>query len=196
MREVKQIILLWYLYHELIFLIHWFFLLFFGFYFLLISCPLLLLSYQFFYDYLLNFTYVFISLFLFSGLGFQLKKSNLRNTISVDIKIENKVNFNLAQGQYQTIVHLIQQNFPEIHHTVPDLFVLPSPKFVHLTVRTFFIVFQITLFDFLIYSPVCFLYFLHDFFIFYFLFFIFYFFVSKNLWFYFFHFFYFIYLFV
>ena len=54
--------------------------------------------------------------------------------IKVKINVENQKDFNFSQGQYQAIVHLIQQNFPEIHHTVPDVFVLPVPKFVHLKV--------------------------------------------------------------
>jgi hypothetical protein len=69
-----------------------------------------------------------------------LKKSELKNTIKVDINIENKIDFNLAQGQYQTIVHLIQQNFPEINHTVQEKFFAPTPKFVHLKVNSSFFV--------------------------------------------------------
>ena len=69
-----------------------------------------------------------------------MKKSDLKNTIKVDINIENKIDFNLAQGQYQTIVHLIQQNFPEINHTVQEKFFAPTPKFVHLKVNSSFFV--------------------------------------------------------
>ena len=58
----------------------------------------------------------------------------MRNKIKVNVNIENKVDFTVAQGQYQAIVHLIQQNFPEIQCSVLDLFVLPVPKFVHLKV--------------------------------------------------------------
>ena len=77
-----------------------------------------------------------------------MKKSDLKNTIKVDINIENKIDFNLAQGQYQTIVHLIQQNFPEINHTVQEKFFAPTPKFVHLKVNySFFVVYVYVLFD-------------------------------------------------
>ena len=85
----------------------------------------------------MNFFYFFL---LTTGLNFKLKKSELKNTIKVDINIENKIDFNLAQGQYQTIVHLIQQNFPEINHTVQEKFFAPTPKFVHLKVNCYFFV--------------------------------------------------------
>ena len=69
-----------------------------------------------------------------SGLNFKLKNTELRNKIKVNVNVENKVDFAVSQGQYQAIVLLIQQNFPEIQCTVLDLFVLPVPKFVHLKV--------------------------------------------------------------
>jgi hypothetical protein len=67
-----------------------------------------------------------------------MKKSEIKNTIKVDVNIENKIDLNLAQGQYQTIVHLIQQNFPEMNHTVQEKSFAPTPKFVHLTVNILF----------------------------------------------------------
>ena len=71
---------------------------------------------------------------ILSGLNFKLKKTELRNKIKVNVNIENKVDFAVSQGQYQAIILLIQQNFPEIQCAVLDLFVLPVPKFVHLKV--------------------------------------------------------------
>ena len=69
-----------------------------------------------------------------------MKNSEIRNTIKVDVNIENKIDLNLSQGQYQTIVHLIQQNFPEMNHTVQEKYFAPTPKFVHLTVIMLFFV--------------------------------------------------------
>ena len=77
--------------------------------------------------------------YLYAGLNFKLKKTELKNTVSVSINIENKINFNLANGQYLAIVHLIQQNFPEFQHNVPEKFAAPNPKFVHLQVSTDFV---------------------------------------------------------
>ena len=67
------------------------------------------------------------------GLGFALPSSELRNTTTVDVRIENSaLELSLAQGQYMAIVHMIQQNFPEIQVVVPDIFPLPTPTIVHL----------------------------------------------------------------
>ena len=68
-----------------------------------------------------------------AGLGFALPSSEVRNTTTVDVRIENSaLELSLAQGQYMSIVHMIQQNFPEIQVLVPDIFPLPTPTMVHL----------------------------------------------------------------
>ena len=68
-----------------------------------------------------------------AGLGFSLPPSEQRNTTIVDVRIENSaLELSLAQGQYMAIVHMIQQNFPEIQVVVPDIFPLPTPTTVHL----------------------------------------------------------------
>ena len=59
--------------------------------------------------------------------------TDVRNTTRVDVTIENPwLELSVAQGQYQAIVHLIQQNFPEVQLRVPDIFPVPPPRTVHL----------------------------------------------------------------
>lgn len=55
-----------------------------------------------------------------------------RNTTTVDIRIENKVDWQLSQGQYQAIALLAQLNFGEAQKNIPDLFMPPKPFLVDL----------------------------------------------------------------
>ena len=71
------------------------------------------------------------------GLNFQLKNSEIRNTIKVEVKIENIMNISLSQGQYQAIVNLTQQNFSEEQHFVPEIYPIPIFKTVNLQVKIF-----------------------------------------------------------
>lgn len=55
----------------------------------------------------------------------------IRNTVKVDVRADC-IEGTLSQGQYMTIVNMIQQNFMEQQAVVPDLFVLPTPRKVEL----------------------------------------------------------------
>jgi len=68
--------------------------------------------------------------------GFAIKTKGNRNFILVDIEIED-ICWVLAQGQYLNICRMLQTNFQEVNRVVPDPFIIPKPKRVHLTEKLF-----------------------------------------------------------
>jgi hypothetical protein len=56
----------------------------------------------------------------------------VRNTMTIDVKIEERISLTVAQGQYLAIFNLLQQNFPEIQRTVSDLYIPPPQTAVDL----------------------------------------------------------------
>ena len=67
---------------------------------------------------------------------FAIKTKGNRNFILVDIEIED-ICWTLAQGQYLNICRMLQTNFQEVNRVVPDSFIIPKPKRVHLTEKLF-----------------------------------------------------------
>ena len=68
---------------------------------------------------------------VFSALQFNLHRWKKRNISNVTVEIGH-IQWKLAQGQYMSIVRMIQQNFPELTVQIPDPFVAPIPKIVQL----------------------------------------------------------------
>lgn len=58
--------------------------------------------------------------------------SLIRNTVVVAVSAD-EANWFMTQGQYVSIVNLIQQNFCELQEVVEDMYVMPTPTTVNLT---------------------------------------------------------------
>ena len=68
---------------------------------------------------------------VFKSLAFEEAKEYQHSTVTVDVFGE-EINWILAQGQYLTIVNIIQQNACEIQKVVKDNYKFPIPKLIYL----------------------------------------------------------------
>lgn len=73
---------------------------------------------------------------VFNSCGFKLAENGDKNTISVKIKCD-EIDWIMSHGQYQAIIFMIFHNFSEVQQIVPDLFVAPVGKKVHLQEEVF-----------------------------------------------------------